>query len=228
MIETITGTNKAARVETNYRARVLKSAKTIRHCASQAADEAAATKLLSPSTQAILQHWREDVPNDRLGHMIRDAMRGIQRAFQMRLTEHSVSYGYWAFLRILWQQDGITQRALSEKAGVMEPTTYSALKAMEKLGYISRRQMPDNRKNVYVYLTAEGRALKDKLVPLAVEVNEIMVHGVSTADIAATRRTLLAIIENLAADEIGADDRGHRMPSTRELADLVASRAARG
>ena len=189
--------------------------KRIQHCAKQP----------SAGTLAILRHWREDVPNDRLGHMIRDAMRGIQRSFQMRLTEHSVSYGYWAFLRILWEKDGITQRELSEKAGVMEPTTFSALKAMEQLGYIMRRQMPDNRKNVYIYLTEEGRALKDVLVPLAIEVNEVMVAGVSAEDIAATRRTLLAIIENLAADE-ACTESGRRMPSTRELAGLVAGRAA--
>jgi len=180
----------------------------------------------SPSTVAVLQHWREDVPNDRLGHLIRDAMRGIQRSFQMRLTEHSVSYGYWTFLRILWQQDGLTQRALSEKAGVMEPTTFSALKAMEQLGYIVRRQMPDNRKNVYVFLTAEGRALRDKLIPLAEEVNDIAIAGVPPEDVSATRRTLLAIIENLAVDEMAADDCGRRMPSTRELASLVAARCA--
>lgn len=179
------------------------------------------------ATQAVLKHWREDVPNDRIGLLVKDAMRGFQRSMQMRLTEHSVSYGYWNFLRILWQEDGITQRVLSEKAGVMEPTTFSALKAMEKLGYVTRRQMPDNRKNIYVFLTAEGRALKDKTVPLAIEVNALAVAGVSAEDIAATRRTLLAIIENLAADELGADVLGRRMPSTRELAGLVAERDAR-
>lgn len=178
-------------------------------------------------TQAVLKHWREDVPNDRIGLLVKDAMRGFQRCMQMRLTEHSVSYGYWNFLRILWQEDGITQRALSEKAGVMEPTTFSALNAMEKLGYVTRRQLPDNRKNIYVFLTEEGRALKDKTVPLAIEVNELAVAGVSPEDIAATRRTLLAIIENLAADEMGADVSGRRMPSTRELAGLVAGRDAR-
>ena len=170
--------------------------------------------------------WREAVPDDRLGLIIKDALRGLNRAMQMRLTEHSVSYGYWAFLRILWQEDGLTQRALSERAGVMEPTTFSALKAMEKLGYITRRQLPDNRKNIYVFLTAEGRALKDKLVPLAIEVNQLAVTGVTPDDIAATRRTLLAIIENLAMDELGGDVSGRRMPSTRELAGLVAGKNA--
>ena len=54
---------------------------------------------------------------------------------------------------------------------------------------------------MYVFLTPRGRALKRKLVPLAEDVNRIAVDGVAGADFAATRRTLLAIIENLARDE---------------------------
>ena len=70
----------------------------------------------------------------------------------------------------------------------MEPTTFSALKAMEQLGYLTRRQMPDNRKNVYVFLTPRGKALKAKLVPLAEDVNRIAVTGLSAADIARNSR----------------------------------------
>jgi DNA-binding MarR family transcriptional regulator len=96
------------------------------------------------ATQAILRHWREAVPNDRLAHLVRDAAKGLMRALHMRLIEHGVSFGHWSFLRILWEQDGLTQRELSAQAGVMEPTTFSALKAMEKLGYITRRQTRGN------------------------------------------------------------------------------------
>lgn len=177
-----------------------------------------------PATRRNLQNWREAVPNDRLGLIIKDAMRGLYRGMQMRMAEHNVSFGHWAFLRILWQEEGLTQRALSERAGVQEPTTFSALKAMEKVGYISRRQMPDNRKNVYIYLTPEGRALEKVLLPLAFEVNETAISGIPEADLAVTRRTLLTIIENLVADEAGCEVRGRRrMPSTRELAGMVAA-----
>lgn len=174
-------------------------------------------------TRTILRHWREAVPNDRLAHLVKDATRALVRALQMRLAEHAVSFGHWTFLRILWETDGLTQRDLSEEAGVMEPTTFSALKAMEKLGYVTRRQMPDNRKNVYIHLTPKGRALRSKLVPLAEEVNDIAVRGVRPADLAATRSTLLAIIENLARDELDSTNRRRRVPSTRELARLVAT-----
>ena len=173
-------------------------------------------------TKAILRHWREAVPNDRLAHLVKDAMRGLMRALQLRQSRYSVSFGHWSFLRILWEHDGLTQRELSERAGLQEPTTYAALKAMEKLGYVTRKHMPDSRKKVYVFLTPKGRALRPKLVPLAEEVNEVAVKGLSAEEIATTRRTLLVMIENLAKDEALQIELERRIPSTRELARLVA------
>jgi MarR family transcriptional regulator, organic hydroperoxide resistance regulator len=177
-------------------------------------------------TEAILRHWRDAVPNDRLAHLVKDATRGLLRALQIRLSQHGVAFGHWAFLRILWEADGLTQRALSVEAGLMEPTTSSALGAMEKLGYVRRERRPDNRKNVHVFLTPKGKALRRKLVPLAEEVNDVAVRGASAAGVAATRRTLLVMVENLARDEMQAGKKRHRMPSTRELARRVAAATA--
>jgi DNA-binding MarR family transcriptional regulator len=177
------------------------------------------------STQTILQHWQEAVPNDRLAHLVKDAARALVRALQMRLTRYSVSFGHWTFLRILWEADGLTQRELSRQAGVMEPTTFAALNALETLGYIVRRQKPDDKRKVYVFLTPKGRSLKRKLVPLAERVNEVAVRGVPAKDIAAMRRTLLRMIENLAQDEASAIDGDRRIPSTRELGRLVSRKA---
>lgn len=170
--------------------------------------------------ETILRHWREAVPDDRLAHLVRDAARAFVRALSVRLAEHNVSFGHWSFLRILWEGDGLTQRELSEQAGVMEPTTFSALKTMEKLGFVERRQVGSDRKKVYVFLTPAGRALKARLVPQAEEVNRIAVEGVAGADIAATRRVLLAIIENLARNEEASNK---RLPSTRQISRLAAA-----
>ncbi len=172
-------------------------------------------------THEVLRHWREAVPEDRLAHLVKVATRAFARALQMRLLAHGVSYGHWTFMRILWEHDGLTQRELSAQAGVMEPTTFSALKAMEQIGYIERRQIPDNRKNVYVFVTPKGRALRERLVPLAEDVNRVAVAHLASEDIAATRRALLAIIENLARDEREAAGE-RRVPSTRELARIVS------
>ena len=149
----------------------------------------------------MLRHWREAVPNDRLAHLVRDASRAFLRALQVRLAEHDVPFGHWAFLRILWSQDGVTQKQLSDEAGVMEPTTFTAVKAMEANGWIERRQMEGNRKNMHVFLTPLGRELEAKLVPLAQKTNQVGIAGISANDIAITRKSLLTIIANLAADQ---------------------------
>ena len=154
-------------------------------------------------TRHVLQHWRESVPNDRLAHLIRDVARAQMRALQVRLASHGVSFGHWTFLRILWIRDGLTQKELSELAGVMEPTTFSAVKAMEAMGFIERRQMHGNRKNMHVFLTPAGRRLKNALVPMAEQVNDISVRGLSDKAVAELRATLLTMIENLAAEEGG-------------------------
>ena len=156
----------------------------------------------TPMSEAhtILHHWREAVPNDRMAHLIRDTERAFRRALQARLSAHGVPFGHWAFLRILWEADGLTQKELSTRAGVMEPTTFAAMKAMEAMGYITRKQVPTNKKNVYVHLSPAGRALKKRLVPLAETTNQVSTRNIDPEELLTARKVMLAMIANLADD----------------------------
>ena len=156
-----------------------------------------------------------------LVHLIKDALRRASRSLHMRLAEHSVSLGHWTFLRILWVHDGITQSELSERAGLMQPTTFFAVNGMEQLGYITREKLPDSRRNVHIFLTPAGKALRKKLVPYADEIDALAVAGISSRDIAVTRRTLLAMIQNLADDELEGLRKKRRVRSTREISRFV-------
>jgi hypothetical protein len=157
-------------------------------------------------SRAILRHWLEAVPNDRLAHLIRDAARGLARGLQLRLTEHAVSFGHWA---------------LSERVGVMESTTAVALRALEGLGYVTRKKRAGNRRNLYVFLTPAGSALKAKLVPLAEDVNAVAFRGIAPAQVAVVRNTLLQAILNLAEDEAAHATSLRRVPSTRALSRVI-------
>ncbi len=149
----------------------------------------------------MLKHWHEAVPNDRMAHLVKDATRAFLRSLQVRLADHNVQLGHWTYLRVLWEEDGLTQNELSLRVGVMAPTTVIALRSMEALGYVQRKQSVDNKKNMYVLLTPAGQALKHKLVPLAEEVNALALAGLKASEVAATRKSLLVMIENLAKDE---------------------------
>jgi len=148
-----------------------------------------------------IKHWRDAVPNDRFAHLVRDVSRAFTRSLTIKLERHGIPFGHWTYLRVLWEADGLIQKELSKRAGVMEPTTFIALKLMESQGYIIRKKLPPNKKNVYIYLTDKGRELKNELVPLAIESNNSGAEGISAANIQITRKTLLAMLENLAHEE---------------------------
>jgi len=171
-----------------------RSTETLPTRAAKDASAAGASADIQPvsdrSTEVILRHWREAVPNDRFAHLVKDATRSFQRSLQMRLARFDVPFGHWTFLRALWERDGLTQKQLSDEVGVMEPTTLMAVRA---------------RKNVHVYLTDAGRALKDTLVPLAEEVNASGAKGLTADEIAVARRVLLTMITNLAEDATGRE-----------------------
>lgn len=156
---------------------------------------------MSTETSQILKHWRDAIPDDRLAHLVKDATRALVRSLQNRLADHDVSFGHWTYLRVLWERDGITQRELAAEAGVMESTTATAVREMEKKGYITRRHLAENKRKQHLFLTPLGETLKTELVPLAEEVNRIAVQGIASDDIARMRESLLTMIENLAADD---------------------------
>ena len=94
--------------------------------------------------------------NERIARLVRLAARGFNRALQLRLQTQNVTFGQWIFLRILWQEDGLSQRELSERAHLTEPTAHTALSRMEELGYIERRNVAGNRRRQHAFLTEKG------------------------------------------------------------------------
>jgi len=157
---------------------------------------------------------------ERLAHLTRLAARGYSRSLQIRLAERDVSFGQWVFLRILWDEDGLTQRQLSEKAGLTEPTTHTALQKLEARGYVTRRNLPGNRRRQHAFLTEAGRALREVLEPMALEVNTVALAGLPAEEIEMFRRCLLKVIANLEQDEASKGEAGFRMPPTRVLGQV--------
>ncbi|KXJ54643.1 MAG: MarR family transcriptional regulator [Thalassospira sp. Nap_22] len=152
---------------------------------------------------------------ERLAHIIRLATRGFNRSLQIRLASHHVTFGQWIFMRILWQQEGLTQRELAEEAGLTEPTTHTALQRLEALGFLEKRTLAGNRRKQHVFLTKRGKELRIELEPLAIEVNEVALDGLTPDEVETIRKGMLVILENLEEDERKAGEEGRKVPPTR-------------
>jgi DNA-binding MarR family transcriptional regulator len=132
-----------------------------------------------------------------LGYLVRDANRAFQRLLERRISPHGVTRGQWYFLRVLWEQDGLSQRELSVRVGMMEPTTVIALRGMEKAGLIRRVRSVKDRRVTHVHLTPRARRLRDRLLQISQGVNDRGAEGIDPAAVAQFRRVIARMTENL-------------------------------
>ncbi len=105
------------------------------------------------------------------GHLVRSIHRMQGHLLQLRLAEDGVSLGCWYFLRVLWEEDMITQRELSIRTGVNEATTRTAVDRMESQSLVTRRNDPRDRRKRYIELTDRARGLEPTLIDFADHLN---------------------------------------------------------
>jgi DNA-binding MarR family transcriptional regulator len=132
-----------------------------------------------------------------VGFLVRDANRAFQRLLERRIAPHGVTRGQWYFLRVLWDEDGLSQRELSARVGMMEPTTVIALRSMEKAGLIRRTRSADDKRITHVTLTPKAKRLRNPLLRLAREIVDQGAAGVGREELDAFRRTLARVTANL-------------------------------
>jgi DNA-binding MarR family transcriptional regulator len=152
-----------------------------------------------PAPKAKLSPRRagEFRPHLSSGYLVRDAHRAFQRLLERRISPFGVTRGQWYFLRVLWITDGLSQRELSARVGMMEPTTVIALRSMEKSGLIRRVRGDDDRRKVLVFLTAKAKRLRSELLTVARTITDEAEEGIAPRDLAAFRRIVARMTENL-------------------------------
>ena len=141
--------------------------------------------------------------DERMAHIIRALARAFQNSLEQRLLNHGVNFGFWSYLRELWNEDGVSQRELSDRVGLSGPTTHSVIKRMARAGLVELRPIRDDKPRRLVYLSPRGRELRGVLEPLAEEVNALAARGLDDRQLEQLRDALLQMNANLAEDTPG-------------------------
>ena len=136
-------------------------------------------------------------PAESSGYLVRDAHRAFQRLLEKRIAPYGVTRGQWYFLRVLWNEDGLSQRELSARVGMMEPTTVIALRSMEKSGLIHRVRSADDKRKAQVCLTPKAKRMRKELLQVARSITDEAEAGIRRDDLAILRRIMPRITANL-------------------------------
>lgn len=135
---------------------------------------------------------------DCLNHTIRDLHRALNRALQVRLAPYGITVPQWHYMKVLWAQDGITQRDLSFRTGTTQPTTTIAINILERQSLVQRIRDPGDRRRVGIHLTPQGHKLRDPLQLAGQEVGQEVTATIPRAALAAMFGVLRQIQDNLA------------------------------
>jgi DNA-binding MarR family transcriptional regulator len=144
-----------------------------------------------------------------VGSSLRHTFRFMDQRLQALLQTRDIPVGMFYFLLTLWKADGLTQRELSDRVGIMAPGTVEQLQRMEQRGLIRRVHSRTDRRKIHVFLTRKGRTLTTELLPLAQQNNSLALRGISSSDVQVLRRCLSRIRENMMSVEADADNRSN-------------------
>ena len=105
--------------------------------------------------------------SDQLCFPLYACAKEVVRQYRKPLEGLNLTYTQYIVMMVLWEYGGMTEGQLGEKVYLESGTLAPLLKRLEKAGYINRARPENNERKLYLSLTKEGEALKEKakLVP---------------------------------------------------------------
>ena len=133
-------------------------------------------------------------------HLLTLVSRLLVRSLSTRLNPKGIGYGQYPVLQHLWEEDGLTQKELSNRVRIEAPTMVRTLDRMEREVLVTRTRSEVDRRQIHIRLTDKGKSLKSGLSPLSGKVDTVALKGMSVKDRTQLDALLGRVIKNLEAD----------------------------
>ena len=138
-----------------------------------------------PSTSVNRRHlaqWDEVLAPYSLGYRIKLLSQILGRTFQDRLEPFGLTTFHWVVLCCLWEEDALATSRIGERLQQVGGTLTGVLDRMEERGVVRRERDANDRRIWRIWLTEAGKELEKVLPPIAMEIREQAMAGMSTAD----------------------------------------------
>jgi DNA-binding MarR family transcriptional regulator len=119
------------------------------------------------------------------------------RAINARLRPYGLDYSRWRALAVLQEHPGATMGELADLTSVDRTTLTRTLGLMEEAGLIVRRERKSDRRSLTISLTAKGRRMFARILPLTLAETDRALTGFSSQEIGTLRDRLKRMAENL-------------------------------
>ena len=93
------------------------------------------------------------------------AREAVMRGFRRVLREHGLNEQEWRIIRALKEVDQIDIGELAERVFILKPSATRTVKNLQRRNLVNRDKSARDQRRAYISLTAEARALFDRLAP---------------------------------------------------------------
>lgn len=140
---------------------------------------------------------REFTPREEaVGFLLWDARRALFREFSQKFAQHGVSNGVFPVLRILWDEDELTQSEIARRGLMTGPTIVGIVAQLEAQKLVTRIPCPDDSRKRKIKLTEEGLRLRATVLPIAEDVHQKALEGISDEETELLKKLLRRIRAN--------------------------------
>lgn len=113
-----------------------------------------------------------------------------------QLRDHGLTIGRWQVLNVLNRFDGSRIGTIADLSGGEQPAVSRVIDQMERDGLVKRRPSLDDSRAVEVWITGQGRAVYDELMPAANAFVQRMLRALGNDEI----EQLQSLLERLFGD----------------------------
>lgn len=124
-------------------------------------------------------------------------MHRVMKRAKSKYEEFDLNRSQASILFTLHQRSSMSQKDLAESLNMTPPSITSAIRKMEKDGYISRKQDESDQRVMRLALTEKGESCIQNVKKVAEEMRELIFRGMSPEEIILFRRLLIQINDNL-------------------------------
>jgi DNA-binding MarR family transcriptional regulator len=113
------------------------------------------------------------------------------------LARHGLSIEMWRVIVVLSTNGGQRQVDLGDLTSIDASTLSRMVTRLIRLGFVVRRRSATNKREVVVALTAKGRTVLRRLIPVAWRYEDVAAAGISTGELAKLKHALRLMYRNL-------------------------------
>ena len=121
----------------------------------------------------------------------------FNRVYRPVLAKLGLTYPQYLVMLVLWQEDGLTVKALGERLMLDSGTLTPLLKRLEAAGLLRRERGREDERQVLIALTPKGEALREKA--RAVPQSILAASACSVGELVAMKNEIVALRDRLNA-----------------------------